>query len=370
MKNQAQVVLQVDNENKSKVSVVQYAKSVPIITGNELCVNVLQIFQQHSDVSCVVICNDNQIPIGLMMRDKLNTLLARRFASELFYHRPILDYANRHPYIFEASLPASKLIDVALEREGLLFYDSIILTENGIYTGIITVQDVMLMSRDLQREADEARKQTLRVSYDQTLDIGRSVHQAQEAAKRSLKESKRMTVLAETGHMALGEVSESFERIVEVTQSQDKLVKELLAGAEEISSLTSHIRALADQSGMLAINASIEAAHAGEHGRGFAIVANEVKKLAMQTKDFSDDIGKKLGIVEHLVHQTAHATSYTSKEMQDSHMRVAKADSTFGSLMHSVSQVDIRGKEVFDSTEEAARKTREVLHELNEIITV
>lgn len=370
MNNQAQMEFQLDLENNPKVSAVQYCKNVPVITGDELCVNVLQLFQQHSEAACVVICTDNQIPIALVMRDKLNRLLAGRFASELFYHRPVLEYANHHPFVFESSLSASKLIDAALEREGVDFYDSIILTKNGVYMGIITVQDLMIMSRDLQREADESRKQVLRVSYDQTLDIGRSVNQAQEASKRSLEESERMTVLAETGQKALGEVSASFERIVEVTQSQDRLVSELLARAQEISSLTSQIRELADQSGMLAMNASIEAAHAGEHGRGFAIVANEVKKLAMQTKEFSNDIGNKLGIVGQLVNQTVHATSYTAKEMEESHIRVAKADTTFETLVHSVSQVEIRGQEVYDSTEEAARKTRGVLNELNQIITV
>lgn len=361
--------LQLHKENSSKVSAAQYCEDVPVITGDELCGNVLQLFQQHAEAACAVICNDKQMPIGLIMRDKLNRLLAGRFASELFYHRPVFEYANHHPQVFELSFPANKLIDAALEREGQYFYDSLILTKNGVYTGIVTVQNLMIMSRDLQREADEARKQALRVSYDQTMDIGRSVNQAQEASKRSLEESERMTELAETGHQVLGEVGSSFERIVEVTQSQDRLVSELLVQAQQISSLTLQIRQLADQSGLLAMNASIEAAHAGEHGNGFAIVANEVKKLAMQTKAFSNDIGSKLGVIEHLVNQTVHATSYTAKEMEESHARVAKADSTFEALVHSVCQVEIRGKEVFDSTEEAARKTTGVLHELDQMIT-
>ncbi|MNC64499.1 hypothetical protein D3C75_1147110 [compost metagenome] len=96
-------------------------------------------------------------------------------------------------------------------------------------------------------------------------------------------------------------------------------------------------------------------------------MANEVKKLAMQTKEFSGDIGSKLGIVGVLVNETYHATSYTVQEMEESHVRVVEAGLTFGTLVDSACQVENRGKEAFDSTEEAARKNREILHELNSI---
>ncbi|MND86891.1 Methyl-accepting chemotaxis protein 3 [compost metagenome] len=118
---------------------------------------------------------------------------------------------------------------------------------------------------------------------------------------------------------------------------------------------------------MLAMNASIEAAHAGEHGRGFAVVADEVRKLAAQTKNFSGDIGAKLGKVGELVNQTSHATTYTSKEMEESHVKVIDAGLTFGMLVDSACQVEIRGQEVFKSTDEAAQKNHEVLQELNRI---
>ncbi|MNZ38067.1 putative sensory transducer protein YfmS [compost metagenome] len=173
-----------------------------------------------------------------------------------------------------------------------------------------------------------------------------------------------MSMLALAGQQELDEVKASFSRVVEMTQSQNKLVSDLQIRAQEIASLATHIRELADQSGMLAMNASIEAAHAGEHGRGFSIVANEVKKLATQTKEFSGDIGAKLGIVGVLVNETAHATSYTVKEMEESQTRVVEAGLTFGTLVASACQVENRGKEAFDSTEDAAKKNREILHEL------
>ncbi|MNW66172.1 hypothetical protein D3C74_446170 [compost metagenome] len=92
-----------------------------------------------------------------------------------------------------------------------------------------------------------------------------------------------------------------------------------------------------------------------------------MRKLAAQTKNFSGDIGAKLGKVGELVNQTAHATTYTSKEMEQSHVKVIDAGLTFGTLVDSACQVEIRGQEVFKSTEEAAQKNHEVLQELNRI---
>lgn len=354
-------------QSKKGIEAEHYLKLVPVISEDELCIHVLRLFQRDLDTPCIVICDQQKSPIGLMMRDKLNRLLAGRFAADLFYNRPALDLANKQSLQCELSLPVSELLDIALEREGQDFYDSLIMTHNGKFIGVITIQDLMIMSRDLQRETDEARKTAIRESYDQAVDIGRSVRLASDASKRSLEESERMSLLALAGQKELDEVNASFSRVVEMTQSQNKLVTQLLIRAKEIASLATQIRELADQSGMLAMNASIEAAHAGEHGRGFAIVANEVKKLAMQTKEFSGDIGTKLGLVGDLVNQTAHATSYTVKEMEESHVRVVEAGSTFGTLVDSACQVEIRGKEVFESTEEAARKNREILFELNSI---
>lgn len=360
MNNQA--VLELKRE--SGVSAEAYCRTVPVINPRELCQEVLRMFQKQPDLPCIVICDDYSSPVGLIMRDTFYRHLAGRFAADLFYERPAKDFSERRPLVCELSISAAELLDAALNREGHQFYDSMIVTEQGRFRGILTVQDLMLLSRDLQREAEQARRSAISETRNRVEEILRAVEEASGASKRSLTESGKMTSLASAGRLELEEVKASFTRVADMTRSQEQQVTELSARAAEISQVAARIRELADQSGMLAMNASIEAAHAGEHGRGFAVVASEVRKLSQQTKKLSGEIGTTLEQVGGLVDQTANSAVSTAKEMEESLGRVEKAENTFGLLVESAYQNEKRGEEVVRSSGTAALTTGLVRREL------
>jgi methyl-accepting chemotaxis protein len=317
-----------------------------------------------------VICDEDHKPLGLLMRDRFFRHLAGRFAADLFYEVASFQFAEQQPLICEGDTPAGELLDLALGREGTSFYDGLILTDQGKYYGILTIQDLMQMSRELQREADEARQAAVRDSRDRVVEIEQSIAAVAESAKRSLQETERMNDLSLEGRQELEAVKASFTRVLEMARSQEKQMAKLLEQMQQISSVADHIRSLADQSGMLAMNASIEAAHAGEHGRGFAVVASEVRKLALQTKRFSEEIGDTLGVVNHLIQQTAATVSSTAEEMAESHERVGNADGTFQALVESARAAEQRSQEMFRSSETAAERTRTVLWELQHLTSL
>ncbi|MFD1176835.1 methyl-accepting chemotaxis protein [Paenibacillus puldeungensis] len=368
MENEAVAVLErPDMDAGQMISPRPYCRNVPVIGLGELCRNVLQLFRKQEDISCIVCCDEAEQPLGLLMRDRFYRHLTGRFAADLFYDRPALLFADKLPLICELTMPAEDLLDAALGREDDRFYDCMIMTERGKFYGVLTVQDLMQISRDLQRVTNESRRITVRESHDRVVEIKQSVKRVSTTAERSLRESEIMSGLAKAGRLELEEVKASFTRVLEMTRSQEKQVAELLERAEQISSIAAHIQALAEQSGMLAINASIEAAHAGEHGRGFAVVASEVKKLSEQTKRLSEDIGKSLATVNHLVEQTADTATSTAVEMEESHIRVGKADQTFEELVQSARAVETRGREMYQFSDTAASRTDFVLRELEQL---
>lgn len=350
--------------NSSMIDMTEYCRPVPVISPLELCSDVLRVFKTQADLPCVVISDETRFPVGLIMRDVFFQRLSGRFAADLFYERPVKDFAITHMLVCELSVPAPELLDAALSREEAQFHDCVILTLHGQFYGVMTSLDLTVLSRDLQREAEAARRTAIRDSHHHVVEIERAVEQAAEASNRSLSESVRMTRLAAAGRSELTEVKASFTRVVAMTRSHEQQVAELIARAEEISMVAARIRVLADQSGMLALNASIEAAHAGEHGRGFAVVASEVRKLAQQTKTLSEEIGATLEQIGELVNQTGDTAVSTAREMEASRGRVDKAEDTFELLVASARQAEMRGHEVAQSTKTASRITGLVRQEL------
>ena len=144
----------------------------------------------------------------------------------------------------------------------------------------------------------------------------------------------------------------------------------LVHHSRRINEIISAIGEISQKTKILSLNANIEAARAGEHGRGFAVVASEVRKLALQTKRFSEEIGDTLGVVNHLIQQTAATVSSTAEEMAESHERVGNADGTFQALVESARAAEQRSQEMFRSSETAAERTRTVLWELQHLTSL
>lgn len=103
----------------------------------------------------------------------------------------------------------------------------------------------------------------------------------------------------------LNKRNEEFQKISSETQKIEKMFEDLIKNSETIFDATSAIFDVSDRTNVLAINASIEASHAGKYGAGFSIIANEVRKLSEQTKDFAKNINEVLNNFKNSVMQLA-----------------------------------------------------------------
>ncbi|WP_138494148.1 methyl-accepting chemotaxis protein [Paenibacillus pinistramenti] len=172
--------------------------------------------------------------------------------------------------------------------------------------------------------------------------------------------SQEMKSKSEEGNMAMQNISAQISQISETSAAAFETMKILEVKSEEIGSILSLINSITEQTNLLALNASIEAARAGENGRGFSVVAGEVRKLAEQSKLATDRVG---ALVQEIQFETSKAVNFVSQSKNEIKQGLALADETgvkFGEILNATQLVADQVIDISSSTEQISAGTQEV----------
>jgi methyl-accepting chemotaxis protein len=177
-------------------------------------------------------------------------------------------------------------------------------------------------------------------------ELEASFRQASEQAKAAAIAAKQALELTENGTQAVGKNLEGmFLLEKEVEQIADQMLH-LSEQAHQIYSISELVSDIATQTNMLALNSSVEASRAGEHGRGFSVVANEIRKLAGQSQRAAEKINDLVSQIQSAINSTVMVTEKGSK-MVTAEVEIAKkTEQAFAGVEDAVSRVVINNQQI------------------------
>ncbi|CAM3185667.1 methyl-accepting chemotaxis protein [Moritella viscosa] len=185
-------------------------------------------------------------------------------------------------------------------------------------------------------------------------------HIADYASNASL-EASSANKEAETGTVVVDKTIEAIHDLANEVKTASKVIDELDSHTSNVGVILDTIRGIADQTNLLALNAAIEAARAGEQGRGFAVVADEVRTLASRTQDSTQEIQQ---VLEELQRASRGAVEAMQRGMNKAEMGVEQSSSASDSLISisgKVEAIHVVNEQIASATEEQAQ-TSKLIH--------
>ncbi|KPW49612.1 Methyl-accepting chemotaxis protein [Pseudomonas syringae pv. antirrhini] len=187
-----------------------------------------------------------------------------------------------------------------------------------------------------------------------------AVEEVARNAVSTSQASRNAATSAGDGRDLVQETVSAIERMSGDVKGTAELIINLATESRDIGKVLDVIRGLADQTNLLALNAAIEAARAGEAGRGFAVVADEVRALAHRTQQSTSEIERMIGSIQSGTEQ-AVSSMRNSTERAESTLNIAKgAGMALNTINVAVEEINERNMVIASAAEEQAQVAREV----------
>jgi methyl-accepting chemotaxis protein len=213
-----------------------------------------------------------------------------------------------------------------------------------------TANEVSQMAQSVTSNAKEQSAKVNEVS-GAIESMGRTIKKIAANATDASDAAKQTLTLVQSGSESGQSTIRSLRQIDETVGSSVNTMQELNAAIQRVGAVSRMIKDIAEQTNLLALNAAIEAARAGEQGRGFAVVADEVRKLAERTASATADITNIVHVIENQTSETTKVMTQAKQEVAQGVLHGQNMGDLLNQIESSVHFVTDMMKQIADATE-------------------
>jgi len=233
----------------------------------------------------------------------------------------------------------------------------------------LLAQEAQRLSEIMERitQASNTQHQETEMLATAMEEMSATATEAATHTAQASQEAQHADTITEKGKTVIGQAINAIYELSKHIEQGEKIAIELAGKSEQIGAVLDVIKSIAEQTNLLALNAAIEAARAGEQGRGFAVVADEVRTLAGRTQQSTTEIQDMIETIQQGTNRVSQNMQNSKKLAEENVTMARKADTTLDEISQAVDSINERNLQIATAAEEQSAVAQEMARNVSDI---